>query len=134
MFSVRLKEWEDIKSVILESAGETIKIRGKNIRNEWWDEECKVAISRKNIFRKKCLQKRTGAIQEQYKQARKEADNICKMKKKQWINNRIKQVEEAHKWNDTRTFFKDIRAFQNDRSYPIFACRDENGTLKTNRK
>ena len=36
------------------------------------------------------------------------------MKKKQWINNRIKQVEEAHKRNDTRKFFKDIRALQND--------------------
>ena len=67
--------------------------------------------------------------------ARKEADKICKMKKKRWINNRIKKVEEAHKRNDTRKFFKDIRALQNDRSSPIFACKDENGTQKqTNRK
>jgi 23S rRNA maturation mini-RNase III len=53
------QEWENIKSVILESAEETIKTREKNIRNERWDEECKVAISRKSILRKKCLQKRT---------------------------------------------------------------------------
>ena len=105
-----------------------------NIRNEWWDEECKVAISRKNILRKKCLQKRTRATQEQYKQARKEADKICKVKKKQWMNNRIKQVEEAHKWNDTRKFFKDICSLQNDRSSPILACKDKNGTLKTDKQ
>ena len=92
----------------MESAEETIKIREKNIRNEWWDEECKAAISRKNITRRKCLQKRTRANQEQYKQVRKEANKICKEKRKQWINNRKKQVEEAHKWNDTRKFFKDI--------------------------
>jgi len=30
--------------------------------------------------------------------------------------------------------FKDIRAFQNDRSPPIFACKDENGTLKTDKQ
>jgi hypothetical protein len=107
------------KKVILESAEEKIKIREKNIRNEWWDE--------------KCLQKRTRAYQEQYKQARKEANKICK-KKKKWKNNRIKQVEESHKWNDTRIFFEDIRAFQNDRSFPIFACKDENGTLKTDKQ
>ena len=53
------QEWENIKSVIIESAEETTKIREKNIRNEWWDEECKAAISRKNNARRKCLQKRT---------------------------------------------------------------------------
>jgi predicted DNA-binding helix-hairpin-helix protein len=38
------QEWENIKNVILESAEETIKIREKNTRNEWWDEESKAAI------------------------------------------------------------------------------------------
>jgi hypothetical protein len=119
------QEWENIKSVIIESAEETIKPRERNICNKWWDEECKMVISRKNILRKKCLQKITRANHEQYKQARKEANKICKEKEKQWINSRIKQVEEAH---------KDIRAFQNDRSFPIFTCKDENGTLKTDKQ
>jgi len=56
------QEWENMKSVILESAKETIKIREKNIRNEWWDEECKAAISRKNNARRKCLQKELEQI------------------------------------------------------------------------
>jgi len=123
-------EWENIKSTILESAEEIIKTREKLIRNEWWDEEYKEAIPKKNIVRKKCLQKRTRANQEQYTQARKEANKICKEKKKQWLNNRIKQIEEAHKQNETK-FFKDIRTFQNDSSPPIFTCKDDNGTLKT---
>ena len=54
------------------------------------------------------------ATYEQYKQARKEADKICKVKRKQWLNNKIEQVEEAHKRNDRKFFFLDIRAFQND--------------------
>jgi hypothetical protein len=58
-------------------------------------------------------------------QVRKEANTICKEKKKQWLNNRIKQVEEAHKRNETRNFFKDIQTFQNDSSPPIFTCKDE---------
>jgi L-rhamnose mutarotase len=109
-------------------------MREKNIHNEWWDEECRAAISRKNNERRICLQKRTRANQEQYKQARKEANKICKEKKKQWINNRIKEVKDAHKLNDTRKFFKDIRASQTDRSFPIFACKDENGILKMDKQ
>ena len=82
-------EWKNIKSIILESAEEIIKAREKHTRNKWWDEEGKEAISKKNIARKKCLQKRTTANQEQYTQARKEANKICKEKKKHWLNNRI---------------------------------------------
>jgi len=67
-------------------------------------------------------------------QAKKEGNKICKEKKKQWLNNRLKQVEEAHKQNETRKFFKDIQTFQNDRSPPIFICKDENGILKTNKQ
>ena len=43
-------------------------------------------------------------------------------------------MEEAYKQNDTRKFFKDIHALQNDRSSPLFACKDENGTLKTDKQ
>ena len=46
-----------------------------------WDEECKEAISKKNIASKKCLQKRTRANQEQYTQARKEVNKIFKRKR-----------------------------------------------------
>ena len=105
-------EWKNMKSTILESAEEIIKTQEKHIHNEWWDEECKKAISKKNTARKKCLQKRTRANQEKYTQARKEANKICTEKKKQWLNNRLKQIEEAHKQNETRKFYNDIRTFQ----------------------
>ena len=90
-------EWKNIKITILELAEEIIKTREKHTCNKWWFEECKEAISKKHIARNKCLQKRTRANQEQYTQARKEANKICKEKKKEWLNNRIKQMEEAHK-------------------------------------
>ena len=78
--------------------------------------------------------KRTRANHEQYTQARKEANKICKEKKKQWLNNRIKRIKDAHKQNETRKFFKDIRTFRNERSPPIFICKDENGILKTDKQ
>ena len=102
-------EWKNVKSIIMESAEETIKTRGKHPRNEWWDEECRQAILKKNISRKKCLQKITRINQEQYSQAGKEANKTFKEKKKRLLNNRIKQIGETHKQNETRKFFKDIR-------------------------
>jgi len=45
----------------------------------------------------------------------------------------LKQIEEAHKQNETK-FFKDIRTFQNDSSPPIFTCKDGNGTLNLDKQ
>jgi flagellar biosynthesis chaperone FliJ len=47
-------EWLNIKSTIIELAEEIIKTQERNICKEWWDEECKEAISKKNTARKKC--------------------------------------------------------------------------------
>ena len=37
-------------------------------------------------------------------QAKKEGNKICKEKKKQWLNNGLKQVEAAHKQNEKKNF------------------------------
>jgi hypothetical protein len=42
-------------------------------------------------------------------QARKEANKICKEKKKHWLNNRIKQVEKLHKQKRQENFSKIYR-------------------------
>jgi len=60
----------------------------------------------RNVYKRELEQTKNNT----HKQARKKA-NICKEKKKQWLNNRIKQIEEAHKQNYTRKFFKDIQTF-----------------------
>jgi hypothetical protein len=36
-----------------------------------------------------------------------EMPTVCKQKKKIWLNNKIKQIEEAHKQNNAKKFFKD---------------------------
>ena len=61
------QDWQNIKTAILEAAKETIQTQPRIIYNEWWDEKCKEAIKEKNIARKKCLQRRTRATQEEHK-------------------------------------------------------------------
>ena len=61
------QDWQNIKTAILDAAQETIQTQPRIIYNEWWDEKCKEAIKEKNIARKKCLQRRTRATQEEHK-------------------------------------------------------------------
>ena len=57
-------------------------IQEKSPKNELWDEEFRQAIKQKNIARIKCLQQKTGANQECYKEKRTQANKVCKQKKK----------------------------------------------------
>jgi hypothetical protein len=55
------EDWERIKVAITEAANETIHKQNRTPRNEWWDEECRQSIERKNEARSSWLQKKTRA-------------------------------------------------------------------------
>jgi hypothetical protein len=42
------KEWERIKEAITDAANKVIQIQSRTPRNEWWDEECRKHIKKKN--------------------------------------------------------------------------------------
>ena len=67
------EKWENLKTAIIKSVKETIQLEEKFPKNEWWDEKCRQTFKQKNITRVKCLQQKTRANQEHYKEKRKEA-------------------------------------------------------------
>jgi hypothetical protein len=58
-----------------------------------------------NEARSSWLQKKTRASQEHYIERRKESNALIKQKKRTWLNNKILQIEENHKRNETKKFF-----------------------------
>jgi hypothetical protein len=55
------QEWEQIITAITKAAIEVIQTRSKKQWSEWWDEDCQLALKRKNEARRKWLQHRTTA-------------------------------------------------------------------------
>jgi hypothetical protein len=75
------------------------------------------------------MNRRTRANQEDYIQKRKIANDICKRKKKVWLNNRIKEIEEASRRNDLQKFYKEIKSFSKAHPPQIPLCKGPNGDL-----
>jgi hypothetical protein len=92
------EEWERIKEAITDKANKVIQIQSRTPRNEWWDEECRQYIKKKNEVRSKWPQQNTTASQEAYKM-RIEANVLIKRKKRAWAYNKILQIEYNHKRN-----------------------------------
>jgi signal recognition particle subunit SEC65 len=83
------QDWQNLKQVILEAAGEFKLPKDAKNANHWWDDECERAIQEKNEARGKCLRK-TRTNLEIYQQTRTNANRICRRKKKEWIEGKIK--------------------------------------------
>ena len=54
---------------------------------------------------------------------RKQANKICTQKKKKWLSNKIIQIEENHRRNETKIVFEGIRNFKQEVTLPII-CKD----------
>ena len=84
--------WNGVKETII-AAGEevmgTATIQKRNV--EWFDEECRENIAKKNKARRRMLQKETWGSYEKYKELQKEVKKVCK-KKKEHLQ---KQLEET---------------------------------------
>jgi hypothetical protein len=95
------EEWTHIKTAIIESANEIIRTQNTSKRNEWWDESCKLIMAQKNEPRRKYLQAKTWASRKIYVTKRTEFNRVCRDKRRNWINNKIKHIEEASNKNTT---------------------------------
>jgi hypothetical protein len=56
---------------------------------------------------------------------------MCATKKKEWINNIIRQIEENHKRKEPRKFFNEIKQLRQQNTGLPYMCKDENNTVIT---
>ncbi|PSN45867.1 hypothetical protein C0J52_19674 [Blattella germanica] len=124
-------EWENIKTAMIDAAQNTIQYQSDQPKNEWRDEECKQIIKLKNDARMKVLRCKTRTSQEAYVQIRNQANKLCRQKKKKWLNNKIIQIEESRKRNESRKFFRDIKNFQQSHKSIPTICKDADGNILT---
>ena len=69
-----------------------------------------------------------------YHQKRTKANRICRRKKKEWIEKKIKELNEANKKRDTRKFYKDVRSLSNLSTVTTMVCKDKDSNILSEQK
>jgi hypothetical protein len=64
---------------------------------------------------------------------RKIANCVCKRKKKELLNDKIRQIEEANRRNETQKFYKDSAFFNKKQTQIIPLCKDNNEEIISER-
>ena len=92
------KMWNDVKEMITAVGEEvmgTTTIQKRNV--EWFDEECREKIAKKNEARRRMLQKETRGSYEKYRELQKEAKKFCKKKKKEHLQKQLEEIEQLNR-------------------------------------
>lgn len=122
-------KWQVFKESLVQSAEEVIG-KKENIRNEgWFDQECKLWIDEKNKKRKVLLQRETRQNYEQYKEARRKANQVIRMKKRNFIKANITKLEEFNFQNESKKFYQALKKMTKGFQPRVDACKDQNGSI-----
>jgi hypothetical protein len=63
------------------------------------------------------------------------ATKICRNKKQHWLNNRIKEIQEAYRRNETRKFYKDIKMIRKtEQAGTLLLCKVDKGNVLTEKQ
>ncbi|KAJ4441436.1 hypothetical protein ANN_11291 [Periplaneta americana] len=125
------QKWSFIKQNIHSSASEIIQTTQNKNRNTWFDRECKEMIDKRNELRLVMLQKKTRAATDKYKEGRRNAKNICKMKKKMFEENLLYDLDEKFGKNESRKFFESVRRQKKGFQPRTMICKNKDGNLIT---
>jgi hypothetical protein len=122
--------WEDIKQVTRKAVDDILGQKPKMVRNGWYDEECKEMLEKQNNARLKMLQRKTRSNIEVYREACREAREVCRKKKKYYEEEKLEELQEKYKINALRQFYKGIRKTRTGTTM----CKNKQGIIAVEEK
>lgn len=124
--------WTEIKTAIKIAADEILGTYREKEKNEWYDDECKEAVNKRNEARIKLLQRHTRQKFEEYNRQRREAKYMCRKKKREYMDKQLEKIQEAHDKKEIRNFYRDLKKIDGNYQPRETMCRDNEGRILVN--
>src|SRR3978361_1936150 len=100
--------WNRMKKGIIQAAEKQIGIKRSSNKRGWYDEECHDMLSEKRKARQKWLNTSEQADRDNYEKVRKECNKRVRKKKRNWMEDEIKEIEKENRNKNTKVFYKKI--------------------------
>ncbi|XP_039433298.1 uncharacterized protein LOC120415756 [Culex pipiens pallens] len=126
--------WRSVKAAITNAAESTIGFVERGRRNDWFDEECRAILEEKNAARRAMLQYNLRDYEEAYGQKRRQQHQLFRAKVRHQEELEFEDMEQLHRSNETRKFYKKLNGSRNGFTPRVEMCRDKNGAILTNER
>ncbi|XP_060665548.1 uncharacterized protein LOC132797786 [Drosophila nasuta] len=124
--------WAHISHSMRAAAETAIGFKRPPTRNQWYDEECRIAAAAKNAAYRRTLQSAaTRATCERYREKRKEERRLFRRKKREKEKRECEELQVLQDRNDARKFYQQVNRLTHGFKTGASNCRDENGNLVT---
>uniref|UniRef100_A0A6P7H8C1 Uncharacterized protein LOC114347444 n=1 Tax=Diabrotica virgifera virgifera TaxID=50390 RepID=A0A6P7H8C1_DIAVI len=125
-------EWRNIKKCINETAEVHVGIKRNKKRQEWYNEECHNMLKKKVEMRQMWIRTNRQDYREEYNIIR----HACKKKirkiRREWLDDKIKEIEKESKNRNTKEFYKKISEQNKTFKGKIKSIKDKNGKVSEN--
>uniref|UniRef100_A0A6P7FK22 Uncharacterized protein LOC114330248 n=1 Tax=Diabrotica virgifera virgifera TaxID=50390 RepID=A0A6P7FK22_DIAVI len=98
-------------------------------RRDWFDEDCKIALIRRNKAKIEKDKNNTQDTTEKYKMARREVKQICRKKKREHLDKQLKTIEESYVNKEIRNFYQEVKKSRGTAKSKTSYCRGKDGVL-----
>jgi hypothetical protein len=122
-------EWNKIKNIIVEAVKESFGEKKGKRNEECFDEECRMAIQEKNNMRKIMLHRMTISSKETYGEHKRDANKICRERKREMLRRQIESIEVHQERADIRKYYQTVNQFRKGFQPRLNACKDNSGKL-----
>ena len=124
--------WNHISHSICASAQEVLGFQSRRARNQWYDDECRMATAEKDAAYRKTLQSNaTRAVREKYREKRREERRLFRRKKREQERREREELEQSRNRNDARKFYQQVKRLTEGFKPGAYTCKDEEGNLVT---
>ncbi|KAF2886082.1 hypothetical protein ILUMI_20090, partial [Ignelater luminosus] len=96
--------WDNTKIAIEKAARSTTRQKGGKTKKEWYNEGCRKTIERKVEARIKLIGRKRQEHRENYEKMQRECNKIVQSSKKEWIQDKIKNMEKENNRKNAETF------------------------------
>jgi hypothetical protein len=122
----RTRCWAEVRDTMNKVAEEVLGFQ-KTVRNDWFDDECKMMVQKVIDARKTGRESRTKT--QFIRNLLRERKKLLQRKKRQFEQRRIAEIESLRTINDTRKFYQAVNAERRGFQPRVSICRRKNGEL-----
>jgi hypothetical protein len=121
--------WPVIRDAMNEVAEDVLGMQ-KRVRNEWFDEDCRKAVQA--VIEARSTGRWTRTKEEKIKTLQRSKKKLLRMKKREFDQQKLLEIENLRSKNDVRKFYEAVRTAKRGFQPRTTMCRDKNGDLVCN--
>ena len=126
--------WKQVEAAINVAASSAVGYVTRVRRNDWFDEDCRRILDEKNAARAEWLLHGTDELKAVYKEKRRQQTHLFRDKKRHLEELEIQDMEQLHRSNETRKFYKKLNKSRNGFMPRAEMCRDKEGGILTDER